>query len=190
MSVIALSLSIIALKNLDIVGSANAIVQEKPNVIFDKSDAMIGEVRLFAGDFAPIGWEFCNGQTVKIEDYEPLYSILGFTYGGDEDDETFDLPDLRGKYAIGSGKSSTTDLYELGEEKDVFVRLNKPNDATLEKMRKESAANKAAMKGNGSSKSGIPSLSKNSVARNPNYQIKSGLLTMNYIICTEGILPE
>ena len=59
----------------------------------------IGEIRMFAGNFAPKGWAFCNGQLLSISEYDDLFSIIGTLYGGDGR-ENFALPDLRGKGPI------------------------------------------------------------------------------------------
>jgi len=56
-------------------------------------DGLIGEIRLFAGNFAPSGWEFCSGQTLSIDQNEALFSILGTQYGGDGK-VNFQLPNL------------------------------------------------------------------------------------------------
>jgi microcystin-dependent protein len=58
------------------------------------TEAMLGEVKLFAGNFAPDGWFLCDGQLLPIAQYTALFSILGTTYGGDGR-TTFALPDLR-----------------------------------------------------------------------------------------------
>lgn len=59
----------------------------------------VGEIRLFAGNFAPAGWMLCQGQLVPIAEYETLYNLIGTTYGGDGVN-TFALPDLRGRVPI------------------------------------------------------------------------------------------
>ena len=59
----------------------------------------VGEIRMFAGNFAPNGWAFCDGQTLQIADNEVLFTIIGTTYGGDGQ-MTFALPDLRGRAPI------------------------------------------------------------------------------------------
>jgi microcystin-dependent protein len=73
----------------------------------------IGEVRMFAGNFAPAGWMFCEGQLVPISENDALFALIGTTYGGDGQ-ETFALPDLRGRIPVhmGTGPSGT---YQLGE---------------------------------------------------------------------------
>jgi microcystin-dependent protein len=59
----------------------------------------IGEIRLFAGNFAPQGWEFCSGQLLAIAENNTLFALIGTTYGGDGQ-STFALPDLRGRAPI------------------------------------------------------------------------------------------
>jgi microcystin-dependent protein len=62
----------------------------------------IGEIRIFAGTFAPAGWAFCNGQTMPISENESLFTLIGTTYGGDGQ-ETFNLPNLQGRIPIHQG---------------------------------------------------------------------------------------
>jgi microcystin-dependent protein len=66
----------------------------------------VGEIRLFAGNFAPVDWEFCNGQLLAISQNETLYQLIGTTYGGDGQN-TFGLPDLRGRLPIHQGGGFT-----------------------------------------------------------------------------------
>ena len=70
------------------------------------SDPFIGEIRLFGGSFAPLGWAFCNGQSLPIADYDALYNLVGTTYGGDGV-TTFALPDLRGRLPLHQGPGYT-----------------------------------------------------------------------------------
>lgn len=63
------------------------------------SDAFIGEIRMFGGDFAPVNWHFCDGRLLSVDDYEALFSLIGTTYGGDGQN-TFALPDLRGRVPV------------------------------------------------------------------------------------------
>ena len=65
-------------------------------------DPLLGQIILFAGTFAPVGWALCEGQLMSIRQYTALFSLLGTTYGGDGR-ETFALPDLRGRAPIGVG---------------------------------------------------------------------------------------
>src|SRR5688572_19651521 len=74
----------------------------------------VGEIRIFAGNFAPNGWMFCEGQTLPISENEVLFQLIGTTYGGDGE-ETFNLPNLASRVPIhmGTGPDGTT--YQLGE---------------------------------------------------------------------------
>lgn len=62
-------------------------------------DEYVGEIRMFAGNFAPVGWELCQGQLLSIAEYSVLFQLIGTTYGGNGQ-TTFALPDLRGRIPI------------------------------------------------------------------------------------------
>ncbi len=78
------------------------------------SDPFIGEVMMFAGNFAPQGWADCNGQLMAINQNTALFSLLGTTYGGDGI-QTFGLPDLRGRTPIHAGNGPGLSPRTLGE---------------------------------------------------------------------------
>lgn len=61
----------------------------------------LGEIRLFAFNFVPEGWLACNGQSLNVQENQALYSLIGNFYGGDN--KAFNLPDLRGRVAVGAG---------------------------------------------------------------------------------------
>jgi microcystin-dependent protein len=65
-------------------------------------DPYIGEIRMFAGNYAPVGWVFCNGQTLPIVDNDALFNLIGTTYGGDGQ-TNFAVPDLRGRAPVHVG---------------------------------------------------------------------------------------
>lgn len=65
----------------------------------------VGEIRMFAGNFAPAGWMFCEGQLLPISENETLFQLIGTTYGGDGQ-STFALPDLRGRLPVHMGNFS------------------------------------------------------------------------------------
>jgi microcystin-dependent protein len=75
----------------------------------------VGEIRMFAGNFPPNGWMFCEGATLPISENEVLFQLIGTTYGGDGE-ETFNLPNLASRVPIhmGTGPDGTT--YQLGEQ--------------------------------------------------------------------------
>lgn len=74
----------------------------------------VGEIRMFAGNFAPNGWMFCEGAPLPIAENEVLFNLIGTTYGGDGE-QTFNLPNLASRVPIhmGTGPDGTT--YQLGE---------------------------------------------------------------------------
>jgi microcystin-dependent protein len=77
-------------------------------------DPFVGEVRLFASNFAPRGWAKCEGQLLPISQNTALFSLLGTYYGGDGK-STFGLPDLRGRMAIGTGQGPGLSQVEIGQ---------------------------------------------------------------------------
>lgn len=66
------------------------------------SSPYVGEIRMFGGNFAPVGWAFCNGQLLPISENATLFQLIGATYGGDGQ-TTFALPDLRGRIPVHVG---------------------------------------------------------------------------------------
>ena len=74
----------------------------------------VGEIRLFAGNFAPNGWAFCNGQPLPISENETLFQLIGTTYGGDGQ-STFNLPDLRGRIPLHHGNGPDGITYPLAQ---------------------------------------------------------------------------
>ena len=78
----------------------------------------VGEIRMFAGNFAPAGWMFCEGQLLSISENETLFNLIGTTYGGDGQ-STFALPDLRGRLPVHQGTGSSGTDYIIGEQSGV-----------------------------------------------------------------------
>lgn len=85
----------------------------------------VGEIRMFAGNFAPAGWGFCDGSLQSIAENEVLFQLIGTTYGGDGQ-STFALPDLRGRLPMhmGTGGGSTYTIGELGGVEQVTLTAN------------------------------------------------------------------
>jgi len=81
----------------------------------------VGEIRMFAGNFAPAGWMFCEGQLLPISENETLFQLIGTTYGGDGE-STFALPDLRGRIPIHQGNSFI--LAETGGAEEITLTVN------------------------------------------------------------------
>lgn len=78
------------------------------------SDPYIGEIRMFGGNFAPLGWAFCDGSLLAISQYDALFALIGTTYGGDGI-STFALPDLRGRLPIHQGQGAGLSPRAIGE---------------------------------------------------------------------------
>lgn len=93
-------------------------------------EPLIGQIMMFAGNFAPRGWAFCEGQLLPISSNSALFSILGTTYGGDGR-TTFALPDLRGRAPIQAGHGPGLSPVQLGEkagaEEVTLTVSNMPN---------------------------------------------------------------
>jgi microcystin-dependent protein len=80
----------------------------------------VGEIRMFAGNFAPAGWMFCEGQLLPISENETLFQLIGTTYGGDGE-STFALPDLRGRIPIHQGNNFI--LAETGGAEEITLTV-------------------------------------------------------------------
>lgn len=74
----------------------------------------VGEIRIFAGDYAPVGWAFCDGQSLQVAEFTELYSLIGTTYGGDGRIE-FAVPNLAMTAPLHEGKGQGLTLYQLGQ---------------------------------------------------------------------------
>jgi microcystin-dependent protein len=91
------------------------------------ANAFVGEIRMFAGTFAPTGWAFCNGQTMSIASNEVLFTLIGTTYGGDGV-TTFQLPDLRSRIPVHQGTNPGNGIAyiqgQIAGEESVMVTFN------------------------------------------------------------------
>lgn len=90
------------------------------------SEPFVGEIRMFAGNFAPRGWAFCDGQLLAVSQNDALFSLLGTIYGGDGR-TTFGLPDMRGRLPIHAGTGpglSPRRLGAKGGEEKVTLTVN------------------------------------------------------------------
>jgi len=145
-------------------------------------DPFIGEIQMFAGNFAPRGWALCNGQLLPIVTYQSLFSIIGTSYGGDGM-TTFGLPDLRGRvpihvgsgpglstYTLGQkgGSESTTHAHSTTDEVHSHELIGAPGGSGL-------AATTVARASSGVASTNIPN--------------QPPFLSINFIIALEGIFP-
>lgn len=77
-------------------------------------EGTLAEIRMFAGNFAPRGWQFCNGQLLSIAQWTAVFALVGTTYGGNGQ-TTFGIPDFRGRIALGTGQGPGLPSIDLGE---------------------------------------------------------------------------
>lgn len=82
------------------------------------SQPYVGQILMFGGNFAPVGWAMCAGQLVPISENETLFNLIGTTYGGDGQN-TFALPDLRGRVPVHMGQGGGLSNYVIGEQTGV-----------------------------------------------------------------------
>jgi microcystin-dependent protein len=175
-------------------------------------EGIIGEIRMFAGNFAPRGWMFCAGQILSIAQNTALFSILGTTYGGNGQ-TTFALPDLRGRVPLGPGQGPGLHSHNLGdtggEETHTLINTEMPahSHATQAQIKAASGAGTSNSPTNNypaSSTSGNTYGSNADTALNgAASQITVGIAggsqphnnmqpynCVNFIICMEGIYPS
>lgn len=180
-------------------------------------DAYLGTVTIFAGNFAPQAWMFCQGQLLSIAEYDTLYSLIGNTYGGDGI-STFALPDLCGRVAVHPGQSGGLSRISLGEKGGVEttsvrdVNLGPHVHPLLTLTGKLSCSTTAGDKNlptadvpattsnintynssGGAASMGSTTCRTNTIAAGGSgtaFGIVSPVLAMNYIICVEGIFPS
>ncbi len=159
----------------------------------------VGEIRMFAGNFAPAGWMFCEGQLVPISEYETLFQLVGTTYGGDGE-STFALPDMRGRLPVHQGNGFI--LAETGGAEEITLTVNQmpahshgalyssslatssepngrvPASATIDRFTQDTSVQPLAAAGSGAVGGSQP---------HTNFQ---PYLCVNYIISLFGIFPS
>jgi microcystin-dependent protein len=171
------------------------------------TEAYIGSIVLFAGNFAPRGWAFCQGQLLPIAQNSALFSILGTTYGGNGQ-TTFALPDLRGRAPIGTGQGPGLTNVALGQQagsESVTLTVSQmPAHNHLVACDAAAADNAVPTNnypGNPGSLSGAtlygptptatmgPAMISAAGGSQP-FSVQQPYLGLNYIICLEGIFPS
>lgn len=160
-------------------------------------DPFLGEIKLVAFNFAPIGWAFCDGQVLSIQQNTALYSLLGITYGGDGK-TTFALPDLRGCVPLDAGNG-----FNLGKKDgkadhtlsigEIPAHTHYVAGSNLDPNAPSPAGNIWA-KGDGAYQTGAGNTTMNSAAvgNTGGGQAHSNLqpyLVLNFVIATTGIYP-
>jgi microcystin-dependent protein len=179
-------------------------------------DPYLGNVTVFAGNFAPRAWMFCQGQLLAIAQYDALFALLGTTYGGDGQ-TTFALPDLRSRTANHAGQGTGLSSYMLGEmggtENTTLLSINMPvHNHSILTLTAVQPASTAATSGVNTPANAFPASgaqlyenvsptgemmgSYTSVGSTPiagssqPVSLIQPYLAMNYIIAVEGIFPS
>jgi microcystin-dependent protein len=177
-------------------------------------EGVIGYVTMFAGNFAPKSWAFCNGQTINIASNTALFSILGTTYGGNGT-TTFQLPNTQGRTVVGVGSGPGLSTYSLGQAAGTNsvtintqqmpahmhpVSVSAHNPSQMGTEADVSAANGSVYARdvtnlpydpNPSANGGTFSatLTMSNQGSNLPLNIERPMLGMNYIICQYGVFP-
>lgn len=167
-------------------------------------EPFVGEIRIFAGQFAPTGWAFCNGQLLSASQNTALFSLLGYAYGGSG--STFRLPDLQGRapmfYGQGLGLTARTRGQALGAETHTLGLPEIPSHThSLTAHSGNGHTDQAAGSAMARSPSGIPQYAANfDTTMAPDAVSTSGggqphpnmqpYLALNFIIALQGIFPS
>jgi microcystin-dependent protein len=171
------------------------------------SDPYLGEIRLFAGNFAPVGWNLCDGTVLAISTNDALFNLIGTTYGGDGV-STFALPDLRSRVPVGQGNgpglSPRTIGQSYGTESVTLTTQQIPGHSHMFMTTSGAASvpnpQNALFANTGGDNLYLPApnnpepkaLAPQAVANVGGSQPHDNIMRsvgMNYIICLEGIYP-
>ena len=169
------------------------------------SEPFIAEIRIFAGNFAPRSWAFCNGQLLPISQNTALFSLIGTTYGGDGRTTTA-LPNLQGRAPMHPGRGPGLTSRRLGErvgvEQVTLSEAQMPNH-THTRRAVSSQGNTDSPEGNAHADTGgvdvFQSVASNLVSMDSNLQNQGGgqphnnmqpYLTINFIIALQGLYPS
>lgn len=166
-------------------------------------DFYMGQIILFAGNFAPQGWAFCDGSLLSIAQNSALFSLLGTTYGGDGQ-TTFALPDLRGRVAVGAGNGPGLSSYPLGmvggEEQVTLTTNQMPlHSHAVNASGGEGASSSpqgnlpAATEGASYDANAGTQMGQNMIAPvggNQPHDNRQPMLALNYLICVQGLYPS
>lgn len=172
------------------------------------TEPFVGEIRMFAGNFAPRDWAFCEGQLLPVDGHEALFSLLNTNYGGDGR-STFGLPDLRGRIPVGEGSgpglTQRTQGWSFGYEQAQLTMDNMPahthrlragtdqatTDLPTGKVLANTGENKFYEDIDGDEEIGpmSPEVVSDTGGNHPHYNLMPALC-VNFIISLEGIYPS
>jgi microcystin-dependent protein len=175
----------------------------------------LGTVSIFAGNFAPRAWMFCQGQLLAIAQYDALFALIGTTYGGDGQN-TFALPDLRGRHAVAAGQGGGLSSYQIGQmsgvESATLLSVQMPmHNHAAQTVTLQQQASTATTSGVSSPAGAYPAagaqlyapssdetmgapfsaMGTSSIAGSSQpVDIRSPYIAMNFVIAVEGIFPS
>ncbi len=182
------------------------------------SDAYFGEIRLFAGSYAPQNWHICDGSLLQIQQYQALFTLLGTTYGGNGTTD-FALPDLRGRVPVGMGQGPSLTNRVIGQKSGTstvtVTQAQMPAHTHAFNASSTTATAQTLTNGAGlASSQSLPtgqvayyapnslvtdskvqaSMAANAISSAPGgggpHNNLMPYLTINYIICTNGLFPN
>ena len=173
------------------------------------SDAYVGEIRMFAGTYAPQHWSFCSGTLMGISDNTALFSLIGAQYGGDGR-VSFSLPDMRGRVPIHRGQGNALPNYVIGQKggKEKVVLTSSQMPAHSHKVKaSQNLANSINPSGNVPAKvtytfysdkvadesDPLEMMAQGMVSKTGNNNAHSNIMpyqTLSFIICLTGIYPS
>lgn len=166
------------------------------------AEPFLAEIKMFAGNFAPRGWAFCNGQILSIAQNTALFSLLGTTYGGNGQ-TTFALPNLQSRSPVHAGQGpglSSIDLGQVGGSEAVtLTQAQMPAHSHLASAN-QGAPSATRPAGNVPAGSGSYATASDGSTMNPGFVQNTGggqphenrppFLGINFIIALEGIFPS
>lgn len=169
------------------------------------SEPFVGEIRMFAGNFAPQSWAFCDGQLLAVSQNDALFSLLGTIYGGDGR-TTFGLPDLRGRVPVHAGDGPGLSPRRLGAKggaESVTLTVNQLPSHTHQMQASSGTADRTSAQGNVLAQSGLDnyrtiggsdvnlaSTGVSSVGGSQNHANLAPFLCVHFIIALFGIYPS
>jgi len=176
-------------------------------------EGTLAEVRMFAGNFAPRGWQLCNGQLLAISQWTAVFALVGTIYGGDGQ-VTFGMPDFRGRVAVGTGSGPGLPEVQIGEMSGfptttlILTNLPQHNHTVTGTVTPQAAGDGALGSdpngrriGPGNFYSGsadelanmapaVTNLNTGFAGSNSPVSVMQPYSGINYIICVEGIFPS
>lgn len=147
-------------------------------------DEFMGMIKLFAGYYEPKGWMYCDGRSLSIRNYTALFAVIGTYYGGDGVN-TFCLPDLRGRVAVGTGSGNGLTPVNTGETGGTEANVLTQHHVNINTLTKKFDIKEIG-------RDGVPSVVTSVTASEEWTPInnRQPYVGMNYIICVEGIFPS